>query len=94
MAAAETLTQLASAMATDLRHQAARILGNLMAAEMAEADRARPGPSSSSNQAVMGVQEPGDRPGRAVDREPEEDTAGAGDHGDSDKENAAPEGDE
>ena len=65
-----------------------------MAAETAEADRARPGPSSASNQAVMGDQEPGDRPGRAVGQEREEDTAGASDHGDSDKENVAPEGDE
>ena len=91
VAAAETLTQLASAMATDLRHQTAWILGNLMAAE---ANRARPGPSSASNQSVAGEQESEDRPGQAVDQGPEEDNAnpGAGDHEDSDKENAAPEG--
>ena len=104
VAAVESLTQMASAMAADLRHQTARVLGDLMA----EADRTRPGPSGSSTQSTSREQGPGgsqdqpaagghelgDNQGQAAEQGPEDNNASPGveSHGDSDKENSDPEG--
>ena len=104
VAAVESLAQMASAMATDLRHQTARVLGDLRA----EADRSRPGPSGSSTQSTSREQGPGDsqdqsaargrelggNQGQAAEQGQEDDGASpeVENNGDSDKENSVPEG--